>query len=112
MGQGKSQTLHPYQLYTCKMDATMEEAEDALRAALKPHKFGVVSVVDVQKTLKKKINKDIRPYTIVGACSPPHANAVIKAVPNIGLLLPCNVLLQEKEPGTVTLGFMNPKILV
>ena len=93
------------------MECTMEEAEEALRDALKPEKFGVVSVVDIQKTLKKKINKDIRPYLIIGACSPPHAFDAIEAEDDIGVLMPCNVLLQETEPGKVKVSFQNPLMI-
>ena len=75
------------------MQCTMEEAEDALREALKSQKFGVVSTVDVQKTIKKKTGNDIRPYVIIGACNPSHAYKVINLEKDVGLLLPCNILL-------------------
>ena len=71
----------------------MEEVEDMLRKELAKHKFGIVSVVDVAKTLKKKLDKDINPYVILGACSPPHAYKAVNSLHDIGLLLPCNILL-------------------
>ena len=68
-------------------------------------KFGIVSVVDVSKTLKKKLGVDIRPYVILGACSPPKAFQAIQSEEDIGILMPCNVLLQEIEPGKVEVCF-------
>lgn len=94
--------------FTVSVSGTMEEVEGKVTEELQKQGFGILTEIDVAATLKKKIDVDRKPYKILGACNPALANQAIEADPDIGLLLPCNVLVREEDDGSITVGFMDP----
>ncbi len=85
-----------------------ERAQEKVTEALKTEGFGVLTEIDVQSTLKKKLDVDMKKYKILGACNPQLAYESIKSEPMIGLLLPCNVIIFEEEDQTITVSIVDP----
>lgn len=90
------------------VDLEFDDAIERVTAELHNEGFGVLSDIDVAATMKKKLDKDMPRYRILGACNPVLAYQAIEAVENIGLLLPCNVLVREDHAGKVHIDFMDP----
>ncbi|HAU0947434.1 TPA: DUF302 domain-containing protein, partial [Legionella pneumophila] len=90
----------------------MYSFDDAIKKVteeLQKEGFGVLTNIDVSATLKKKLNQDMPPYQILGACNPQFAHHALEKEPSIGLLLPCNVVVRQDDTGKVYIEFMDPK---
>jgi uncharacterized protein (DUF302 family) len=93
-----------YYFSTHLKNKSFEEAVQQTTEALKQEGFGVLTEIDMKATLKKKLDVDFHDYKILGACNPPLAFKALQAEDKIGTMLPCNVILQEKESGTVEIA--------
>lgn len=94
--------------FSKKTDLSFNEAIDRTTAILKEEGFGVLTEIDIKETLKKKLDVDFRNYRILGACNPPLAHKALTAEEHIGLMLPCNVIVQEHENGEVEVSAVDP----
>ena len=93
-----------------KMNSNYEETVEKVRDALSKEGFGILTEIDVKATLKKKLDKDFRKYIILGACNPPYAYKALSAEEEIGLLLPCNVIVYENDEGGSTVSAIDPMV--
>lgn len=91
-----------------EVDLTFEETIARVTEELKLEGFGVLTEIDVKATIKKKLDKDFRNYRILGACNPPFAHKALLSEPHIGLMLPCNVVVQEGENGNTLVSAIDP----
>lgn len=98
--------------FTASTSKSYDEAITEVTNALQEQGFGVLTEINVSAVLKKKLDIDKRPYLILGACNPVLANQAMEAEPDIGLLLPCNVVVREEEDGSTTVAFMDPSAVL
>jgi uncharacterized protein (DUF302 family) len=94
-----------------RLDCSYEDALERVAGALKEQGFGVLTRIDVKETLKAKLDVDFRPYAILGACNPKLANRALTARPEIGLMLPCNVTV-EQDDGGVLVRIADPDVMM
>ena len=94
--------------FSINLNDSFEDTITRVTNALKEEGFGILAEIDVQATLKAKIDVDRLPYTILGACNPSLAHRALEADLDIGLLLPCNVVVRQEEDGSITVAFMDP----
>ena len=97
--------------FSIKLHDSFKKIVDCVTEDLKKEGFGILTVIDVQKTLKEYLGIEKRPYLILGACNPELAHKALETDPNIGLLLPCNVVVREETDNNVIVSFMDPFII-
>jgi uncharacterized protein (DUF302 family) len=94
--------------FSTQLERSFEEAVLSVTEKLKKEGFGILTEIDVTATLKEKLDVDFRKYRILGACNPPFAYRALQAEPKIGLMLPCNVIVQELDDGKIEVSAVDP----
>lgn len=94
--------------FNTEVQIDFEQAVESVTEELKKEGFGILTEIDVKNTLKNKLDVDFRKYRILGACNPPYAYRALQAEPHIGTMLPCNVIVQELENGSVEVAVIDP----
>lgn len=94
--------------FSKEIPGAFESVEEKVRNKLKEQGFGILTEINVQDTLKKKLNVDFHPYKILGACNPPLAHQALQAEDKIGTMLPCNVIIQQKPGGKIEVAAVDP----
>jgi len=94
------------------VDMAFDDAIEHVTLTLQREGFGILSDIDVAGAMKKKLNQDMPPYRILGACNPPLAHRALESEPSIGLLLPCNVVVRQDGAGMVHVEFMDPNAVL
>jgi len=94
--------------FNITLSGSFDKVKETLLAVLMQEQLGIVSEIDVQATLKKKMDLSIPSYQILGACNPKLASQIIEDEPNAGALLPCNIVVREEVPGKIVISFMDP----
>ena len=97
---------------TTTVRRSFEATLDATRASLTDQGFGILTEIDIQATLKAKLDVDIPPQVILGACRPPLAHAALQLEPSVGLLLPCNIVVRTLDDDTTVVEALDPKVMV
>ena len=98
--------------FKMQLEGDFDEVEARVRQALMEEGFGILTEINVRDTLKKKLDVEFRPYKILGACNPPLAHRALTAVPDAGLLLPCNVTLSQEEGNMIEVSIIDPMIML
>jgi uncharacterized protein (DUF302 family) len=102
--------MTPY--FSKKVDLDFDSAIQKVTELLKSYGFGIITQVDVKETLKNKIDIDFRPYRILGACNPKFAHKALTTFDKVGIMMPCNVVVQQHEDGTTEITLINPETMV
>ena len=94
--------------FTTTLSGSLDGAIETVTAALKEKGFGVLTTINVKQAMKEKIDKDINPYTILGSCNPSYAYKALQAENKIGTMLPCNVVVQQLDDGSIEVSAVDP----
>jgi uncharacterized protein (DUF302 family) len=98
--------------FEVRLSEPYKKALELTKAALKAEGFGVLTTIDVRATMKEKLDIDFRPYSILGACNPPQAHRVLTQEAAVGLLLPCNVTVEEESVNSSIVRIANPQVIL